>query len=228
MDLGKTKAVSQRVKDFTFGYIREAQSLFPNDHNPYYNIPEIVAFITVLYVNIAEYFEFCGPKLKISEDQMTVKYDSEQTQDTSVYGAIRINKQDKIKKYKWKFMINIIEDSLVIDFGIVDANCKIINSYAMYQVSGTFECSDGSIVAIADANNIGSVSEDKNEDALKVNDGDIVELELNLEQQRLYFLVNQQRHYQYIKTTLEDDKEYKLAMCMDEQASVTIIDFKTL
>ena len=42
MEFDKAEQVRQlRDKDLTFGYIREAQLLLPNDDNPHYNIPEI-------------------------------------------------------------------------------------------------------------------------------------------------------------------------------------------
>ena len=221
MDLDKAKAVSQRDKDLTVGYIREAQLLLPNHDNPYYNIPEIVAFITVLYFHMAEYFQVPGT-LKISEDKLTVKYDSDTSGEGAAYGVARINPQDKVRKYKWKFRINIIDKAVFIEFGLVEADYKIDGSLIGENMFCAFESSSGHVAAHADG--IGSVSFDDG-DVVSVNDGDIVTLELNLEQKILNLSVNQKRHFGYIKTKLKDDKEYKVSVCLDEVSSVTIIDF---
>ena len=224
MNLGKAKAVSQRDKDLTFGYMRRAQELLPNDDNPYYNIPEIVAFITLLYFHMAEYFEFCGDNLNLSEDRLTVKYVLDHTAGTSAYGAIRINQKDKIKKYIWKFRVNIIDNSAFIDFGIVESDCNLEGNFYEYGKYCSFQSSGGSIVAYAC--DIGSESEDENEDPEELNDGDIVTMELDLNKQRLYLFVNQKLNCESIKTALEDDEQYKLVICLDDPASVALIDFE--
>ena len=156
--------------------------MLSNDDNPYYNIPEIVAFITLLYVHIAEYFDVPGSTLTISEDHMKATYQEISAgEDKAAYGVNRVNSQNKAKKYTWKFRINIIDQDVFI------------------------------------------VVEDK----LYVKDGDIITLELDLEEQKLYLNVNQKRHYEYIKTKLAD-KDYKLAVCLDDRASVIIIEFDSL
>ena len=226
MDLVKAKAVNQRDEDLTFGYLREAQLLLPNDDNPYYNIPEIVAFITVLYFHMAEYFEFCGDNLNLSDDRMTVKYVLDYMEETSAYGAIRINQQDKIKKYIWTFRVENIDNSASINFGIVESNCELEGDFKKYGKYCSFESlfANGSI--IADACDIGSENVDENAYPEELNDGDIATMELDLNKQRLYFFVNQKLNCESIKTALEDDKQYKLVICLDDPAGVTLIDFE--
>ena len=173
---------------------------------------------------MAEYFQVPATS-KISEDQMTVKYDSGNSGEGAAFGVIRINPKDKVRKYKWKFRINIIDKSMFIDFGLVQSDYKDDGSFYDEDVYCAIESSAGPFAAYT--RNIGSVSTDEDDDIIvgQLNDCDIVKLELDLERQRLHLSVNQKRHCEYIRTKLEDNKEYKLAVCLDERASVTMLHF---
>ena len=85
----RLKHICQRDKDIIIGYIREAQSLLPNDNNPYYNIPEIVGITTMLYFHLAEYFEFHGDGLEISDDKRMITYKTGEPVIGAVYGNVR-------------------------------------------------------------------------------------------------------------------------------------------
>ena len=226
MDFEKVKQVRQRDKDLAFGYIREAQDLLPNDNNPYYNIPEIVRFITVLYVYLAEYFELCGDSLNISDDQITIDYDQcYESERSTAYGAIRINNQKVFRKYKWNFKVNIIDEGVIIDFAIVYSG--FVNVYSFYNAAlyYAFKVVDGGV----EANNRNDKSigySDSGNKNIVIQDGDIVSMELDLESKTLYFSVNEIRHYEYFNIDMDNHTEYKLAISMDDPASVTIIDFE--
>ena len=228
MDLEKVKQVRQSDKDLAFGYIREAQKLLPNNDNSYYNIPEIVRFITVLYVYLAEYFELCGDSLKISDDQMTIDYEPDFANSTSIaYGAIRINNQKGFKKYKWKFKVNIINKDVIIHFAIISSHYLSVSKFDRADVYYAF-------TLVVDAQVGASSSHSKSmrytESGYKprIQDGDFVSMELDLDSKTLHFSVNEIRHNQYFNIDMGTNTEYKLAVEIDDPASVTMIDFEAL
>ena len=121
----RVKHISQSDKDLTLGYIGRAQVLLPNVDNPYYNIPEIVGILTMLYCHLAEYFEF-HDNLKISDDKKMITYN--QVDDDAplgvAYGNIRINKATTWERCEWEFELDVTEESTRIDFGLFNQIIK--------------------------------------------------------------------------------------------------------
>ena len=56
LNFDRIKEMSKSIRFTTKGYIRECESLFPKD-NSYYNIPELITFLILLYLDEPECFE---------------------------------------------------------------------------------------------------------------------------------------------------------------------------
>ena len=74
-NLEESKLADQKSRDLVFGFIKEAQRLFPID--TYYNIPALITHVCLVYYYIKEYFD---PELMSEhiqfEDGETKKFSS--------------------------------------------------------------------------------------------------------------------------------------------------------
>ena len=64
-------------------------------------------------------------------------------------------------------------------------------------------------------------------DEIIVKDKDIVTMELNLKKKILKLFVNEQENLEHFKVEINDELEYKMAINLDDAASVEIINFET-
>ena len=232
MDFGQVKHIPQEDRDLIFGYIREAQSLLPNEDNSYYNIPQIVGFLTVLYFYLAEYFEFAAHNLELSDDGMMIKWNGSVGGITeSAYGNIRINNTTRCKKCVWKFRIDIIDLSSLIEFGLVSADYEHTRGRKEATAYHIFECGDydGEAEDIeVYAKNEESICKDESIDfTTGLRNQDVIMMEFDLEMNRLSVFVNENKYDRYFKIEMNDDIEYKMLVDIDDVASVILIDFQT-
>ena len=99
------KKADQISKDIVTGFIKDAQTLLPNEKSTYYNIPELIFILTIIYYFNPEYFTIHGKYMRLNETKDTV----ERFMDpeafwirNTVYGNIVITKEDK-GKFIWTF-----------------------------------------------------------------------------------------------------------------------------
>ena len=235
MDISQVKHIRQKDKDLTFGYIRDAQSLLPNEDNSYYNIPEIVGFLTVLYFYLSEYFEFAANSLQLLDDKKMIKWNGNETGIVgAAYGNIRINNSTSWKKCAWKFKIDIADFQSIIEIGLVSADYENGGAKFMAEAASfyVFECGDYD----GEYNNIemiGKNSESKckdesiaHKDIPGLKNGDVIMMDLDLEEKTLRVFVNEVKHNLYFQIEMNNGVEYKMVVDIDDPASVTIIDFE--
>ena len=92
--------------------------MLPNEKKSYFNIPELVVMLTMVYYWIPEYFAVHGKRITLNEDGTTFNFTSlTQTTTNTAYGNIRIHRNDK-GKFLWTFKILEANDDTIISIGI--------------------------------------------------------------------------------------------------------------
>ena len=240
MDITKIKHITKRDKNLTFGYIREAQYLLKNENNLCYNIPEIVAYLVALYLCIAEYFEYNGVDMEISDDKRTLKYIPDscikgKNEDT-LFGNVRINQKTKWKKCEWKFKIHIFNDELSrhddMSLGLFSSNCQGIldkdrydwDLYYFFCIYWDPRWSSGIEFYSTSKQDRSTFPKTRSK---RIHNEDIITLELDLEKEILCLFVNGEKIFMYFKIKMNDDIEYKMGITGPIKTSITLIDFQT-
>lgn len=147
-DFVKWKKYDQRTKDIVQGYTRQCQSLFMNETSSYFNIPTITICITTLYYAHNEYFASYGDKLitndsntiinvnnaKLNEANPTQKLDIHQYKLmlNSAFGNVIIDGSEATI-YEWSFKVRRISTQDHLGFGLfaigIDSSDNDKNSY---------------------------------------------------------------------------------------------------
>ena len=100
------KRMSKSLRFTAKGYVRECESLFPVD-NSYYNIPELITFLILLYLDEPEYFEVNNKQIYKHDGGYGFYH---------VFGKTRVDRK-YYNKYQW-----IIETD-----GTFEGRVEIIN-----------------------------------------------------------------------------------------------------
>ena len=103
--LKQTKVIDQDQTDLITGYFRRIKRIIDiDDNNPYYDAPELVVYVTVLYHWIQEFFTVCAEgKMKISDAKDTVDTIG-LSGSATVYGNVAID-GSILAKYIWEFKV---------------------------------------------------------------------------------------------------------------------------
>ena len=121
------------TKDTVFGFIRQVQSILPDD-NVYYTIPTLVTHWILLYFFIKESFdpEAHSKKLELSKDNFIVTV--KETGDN--YEAITAYLRNVIKSgtHQWTFKIIHCEATYTIVIGIWDNKHGLDSEHAIYSI----------------------------------------------------------------------------------------------
>ena len=100
--LENVKNIDQSAKNCIFGYVREIQTLFPDDKT-YFTIPTLVIHWILLYYSMIEKFDVqnCGETYRLSEDNTIV------TKTETNYPVAYLSKilVPETGIHKWKFKI---------------------------------------------------------------------------------------------------------------------------
>ena len=114
----QTTAADQKTKDIVQGYVRKNQSLLPFQQNPYYNIPQLVTHLCILYYYIPEFFEISGKNLVISDNGNLITRINQSSWDCTAFGHNVIPSMKNNFIYKWYVKI-IKSNECGIMIGIV-------------------------------------------------------------------------------------------------------------
>lgn len=230
---GNVKNVDQKTKDIVDGFIKQAQSLLPNEQNQYFNIPELIFMVTILYYYHPEYFTVHGPHMTLQKDAKIVRYHDEDVVSTNtVYGNVIIDKFNK-GKFVWTFDIIEPSEEAIITIGI-DASKREFpggafcssteNKNAFYAYQCWPEDADSLKMnnSKVDKNNsnadYGVIYSDKKCQ---------VQMELNMDDKTLrYYVDNEDQGIAYEGIIFDNNEEYYMCMSIDEVMSVELVDFQ--
>ena len=171
--LEDVKFIDQRTKDITFGYIRQVQSLFPEDH-VYFTIPALVIHWCLLYYHIKEQFdpENCSDFFKLSNNNSVASQIQDHTE-----GVALLSKVVSSGIHRWRFKLNEYNDSFAY-IGVFKAQHK--PKWNQDIGSGTYYTGKCYAWSIFSANKGPGDSGDWDKFGEKIKIGDIIEMTLDL------------------------------------------------
>ena len=91
LNFERIKGMSKSLRFTAKGYVRECESLFPAD-NPYYNIPELITFLILLYMEEFDCFDV--------NDKQIYHHEAELARFYHIFGKIRVDRK-YYDKYQW-------------------------------------------------------------------------------------------------------------------------------
>ena len=222
VDINWLKQIDDKIKCVIFGYIRNVQNILPSN-KPFYNIPQLISYIILLYFYEYECFEIAGKDIKISSNGkiITKKSTFNLNLKNTTFGEYIIewkNNNDNII-YEWKIKLNKIHRWDVI--GFASNHTQNDNDYMSSKINpfycifmGGFKLRLNKILEYSDV----------------FKSGDIIKINFNLIQKKLIFYKDTISNGIVFKNIqCNDGIKYKLAICLSKNESeIELIDFKVL
>ena len=105
-----------RTNYIIFGFCREMEHVLHCEHgnDPFYNIPELVAYMILSYFFINEYFDIIGPDCTVSEDKYSIMKNKENSWNDTCYGHTLIPSTIKNTVCKWHLKIDSVTTGATI------------------------------------------------------------------------------------------------------------------
>ena len=223
------KSIDDQTKCIVFGFIRKFEIILLslNKNKSYYNIPDLINHIVLIYYHIDEYFIINESYIEYNEQTNIIKNIS--NDECTVYGNIKINNHESnnyYNFYQWTFKI-ICNESTSICIGIDSSNQQYSN--------GDFsndEVNEHLFIAYGDSDiychsyntfNIPSIEYDKCS-ALK--DGDNVIIQINVQTKQIHIIHHEQTIQCQPDNNIFNDNTFYLAVYLPNiNDSVQLINF---
>lgn len=241
--MSSTKCTDQCTIDIVNGYLKEHQLLLPFQESAYYLIPALVTQLIISFYYHLEYFTAHGPHIKINATKDTATYaEGNFNPYNTVYGNIRINKDNYCNKFLWEYKIRNIAQGLVLSIGLdgskeLHINHAFDDSNKNIKAFYAFEIRFNEIASSDKACHI-QIGEDGNWDHQYeiygkqfTNDGDvIIIMELDTKNNTLRYYVNgMDQGIAFDKELLDlsiDGNEYVAAVCLESEVRVQLLRFE--
>eukprot|EP01084_Bolivina_argentea_P163123 283826_1 len=221
------RTIPQNTINCVFGYIHEAQRLLPSDA-PYYNIPELVAYICLDYYFAREMFDTHGKYFKLNEQKDIATMIKQPSLFNNVFGMICTDpKLDCIYLWNIKFTGECCNTGT---FG-VGFNCsEHVKLY--HDIDACYMDQSQHCIAFW---NIEGAIEGPNDcftenTMLGFNEEDIITVEMNTKDKLLKFHTNGKDHgivkFKDDEYQIDWTRKYQLAVSMWRKGSVELISFQ--
>ena len=108
LDIEKLKTIDKDVQFTVFGFIRNAQKLFPSSDNPYYTIPELVVYISLKFYYEGAIWDLFDTDYSLSNHKRTltrIKCEDQVGWDSTSYVNIEVDSMEKCIA-KWYIRID--------------------------------------------------------------------------------------------------------------------------
>ena len=236
------KKVNQKTRDIVYSFVKQVQSVLPNQDNPYYNIPPLVFMLATIYYFNPEYFTSHGDCMKLSGNNDTIQSIGDKCGTTSintVYGNIIIRREDT-GKFIWTFKIIQPPNEVILIIGIDSSkkeciNTKFTNSsrfdytfygyYSYYDADYDDYRTGARLISSKEANKqnwksdvYGPVYTDKESEVV---------MELNMNDKSLKYHVNgEDQGVAFDNICFRNDEQYTMCISLDEIMSVKLVDFQ--
>ena len=209
---GRINDVDPVSQCIVFGFIRCIEQSLSKMRS----IPMEIFSMCLLYYYNPEYFTNHGDYISLKNGDKTMEHNSDNEYDT-VYGNLEINDKDYIK-CSWTFQINKLNDNLVMGIGI-SCNRRVINDmFAGSENTYAYEA-----YRIGELHSKGDLTEY----GCPWKDGDIVKMELDVENKTLRYFVNSEDQGIAVQDiNFDNDIKYVMAMYLDEKSIVTLLEFE--
>ena len=219
----RVKKVNKRDSLIVYGYLRECEKdLFSElrESNPYYNLPEIMQNVCLIYYHIADEWDpkYVGVHHKLTKDRLCIENISKDDDESSSYGTL-IASSPGI--YKWKLRLNHVPNlnysywAVIIGIWktksskepVLDTSFASITTKKTYPWSWgyAFDAMNGTLV-----NSSGTNAKTGGEYGKKCKTGDIIEIILDFDKLTLKFNINDQD--MGIAHSDIEDTEYRVAL----------------
>ena len=217
----------QRDQDIVFGFINRSQKLFPYQQNPYYTIPALVGYTILPYYSAIEYFTDHGNEMMLNEERNSCKYFGAINANT-VYGAFKIHNKADYNKLIWNFAMYIPQSRTIAAIGISSGDKNNTNS--------TFVCSGSNVIyawqcylqrATIYYSNDGYLDSKSYGEKFTFRDTK-VGMEIDIKNKTLRYYLNDEDQGIALDDIDFKEKEYYLAITLDEKAHVKLLDFCAL
>ena len=233
MDLRSLKRVPQRQKDLVAGYLKEYQAILlnSNENNPYYNIPELLTFVTLSFYAVIEYFEIIAKdEVELSNDDCTVTKISDDVWGNTSYGTQTIDPLKHKGNYKWSIKIEKMQ--FITDIGFAcntNEPKKVLYGLTPHY---TLDCKYGCVEGIQNSlNYLEQMPRQRLAEREDIKDGDIICLEFNVDGDDSYIAFSR-KGAKTNERCIIDAKwivmgaKYRLAVSMHTQGdSIAIVEF---
>lgn len=217
----------QRDQDIVFGFIKRSQSLLPYQQNPYYTIPASIGYIILPYYSAPEYFTAHGNKMLLNKERNICKFVGGINANT-VYGAFKIHNKAAYNKLVWYFLVNVPQSQTIAAIGISSGDKTNINT--------TFVCSGSNVIyawqcylqrATIYYINDGYLDSKSYGEKFTFQDTK-VGMEIDIKNKTLKYYLNGKDQGVALNDIDFEEKEYYLAITLDEKADVKLLDFYVL
>ena len=234
-DFKSLKTISQTQKDLVFGYFREYQLILSksNNNNPYYNIPDLLIFLTLSFYAIKEYFQIIpsNKPIALSNSNQTITKISPETWDNACIASQIIDTSQGECRYKWLIKIENMNDVRGLQNAEIGFVCD--TSDTSRTLSNTkypnfaFDCRLGCIIHNGNYRHSGS-----NFSRSEIKTGDVMEVEFFHDKHGdgyiKYSKVGTDKELLFnLDATDSDGVQYRLAVSLrDASDCLSIIDFE--
>ena len=228
------KKVDQRTKSIINGFMKEAQSLLPFQDNSYYNIPDLVFMITILYYFNPEYFSVHGRNMELNENKDIMGSHGGRN---TVYGNIVITKKDR-GKFIWTFKLIEPKENVIMTIGIDSSNKAFVNDrfycsgygHVFYGYQSYSEFDTGSLMmrsSEVEKQSWKDTDQGYEYGVIYSDTESQVKMELNMDDKTLKYYVNgKDQGIAFQNICFENDEKYSMCISLDEPMSVRLLDFK--
>ena len=72
LKLEELKEIDPKIRSVVFGFIREAQEIFPVNENPYYIVPELITYMILNFYYARVFWDIIAEQYALSENKQTI------------------------------------------------------------------------------------------------------------------------------------------------------------
>ena len=226
----KLKIAKGKNKSVVFGYIRNCQSLLPQN-NSHYNISKLIYFICYAFCRKTEYFTKHGKNMKLNDKYDTLS--NINSSESTAYGNIDIDcNNDKNIVYLWTLKVvsfSTIQPVLIIGIDSskrmhINQRFTALTNKHSYHALVFFDFGIGKITKKMKNDN-NPITAYVSSTTIKKND--IIKMELNCCSKKLKFWYNDQMlDNSIIDIDVGNDNVYHMAISsFNQENSIQIISF---
>ena len=225
----KINSIQERNKKICFGYIHETQQQLPSN-NSYYNIPDLIVFLCILYYSNPECFTVYGNDITIT-DEWSAKNHAKTDSYNTAYGNVQIDGNKHIL-YEWTFKIYFQSIKFTMVIGIDSSNKYFKNSKYTVSINKYphYSNCNGTISSNKQCDNVEEFFRRLLYEQNRWKIGDIIKMEINTKNKTIKYKHNDKDlGIAYKNIDFTNNKIYNLAIFLyAEKAAVQLLNFSCI
>jgi hypothetical protein len=233
MDLRALSVYHQSTRQVVAAFIRHARRSYFFADDSYHNnpIPALIAIITTIYYDHAEYFSSHGSKLSLKHGIHTIRSFGSFTDYSraynSVYGNIRINATGKTIKYQWTFRVfRELYPRGIFAIGIDSSNKQYVDTTFYDRRWNPEPCYSLQFEAGDVAVKYSQSERNKKYAPCKYKEITIINMELDVKRETLSYSMDGIDHgVAFENVDFNKNRQYWMALILDNATIIEMIDF---